>query len=422
MTPREYLFHLERFGIKLGLDNIRCLLDGAGRPQEAFPAVHVAGTNGKGSVLAFLDAIARAAGYRVGRFTSPHLIDVTERFLIDGTPIANDELDVQIEYFRGIAETMPSPPTFFELTTAVAFRWFAQSGVDLALIETGMGGRLDSTNVLQPCATAITNIALDHTQFLGDTLAKIAFEKAGILKPNVPAVLGQISPEAAGVILARAADLGAPVSRLGHAFRFGLEGEPFDLAFQYQSDRLTVEARPLGLAGKHQGENASVASALAESLTPAFPRLTTRAIASGLEAVRWPCRLERVLETPPVILDVAHNPDGARQVAKAVPCCVALLAVSADKDAAGMIEALKPITTTFVATQYTGARALPAAQLGAMLGDTPHVCIPFLEEAIEHGLGLAGTACPLLITGSIFTAGEARRILTEHYGAAPLAF
>lgn len=422
VTPREYLFHLERHGIKLGLDNIRYLLDWAGAPQEQYPTVHVAGTNGKGSVVAFLDAMARAAGYRVGRFTSPHLLDVTERFVINGCPISGSVLNEHIEFFRGVADRMSVPPTFFELNTAIAFRWFAQSSVDLAIIEVGMGGRLDSTNVIQPLVTAITNIALDHTQYLGDTLEQIAFEKAGILKLGVPLILGETEPPARDVILARAAVLAVPVSLKDKDFRFTIQGSPFDQRFDYESPSLRIATTPLALAGVHQGENAALAVAVAERLAHAFPRITPPVIATGLSTARWPCRLEQVIAHPPVIVDVAHNPAGARQIARALSSCVVLLAVSSDKDAARMIEALRPIASTFIVSQYHGTRSMSAEALSALLPDTPHHCKPDIHEAIQLGLGLAGETAPLLITGSIFTAGEAREILVRRYGAAPLAF
>ena len=204
MSPRDYLASLEFHGIKLGLENIQLLLRAAGNPQHAYPTLHVAGTNGKGSVVAFLASILRAAGYRVGRFTSPHLIDVTERFLVDDVPISNAALEENIEYFRTLSDGLPNPPTYFELCTAIAFRVFEQQKVDVAIIEVGMGGRYDSTNVVAPLVSVITNIAFDHQKYLGDTLAAIAAEKAGIIKPGVPVVTGERWPEAFDVIAERA--------------------------------------------------------------------------------------------------------------------------------------------------------------------------------------------------------------------------
>ena len=422
MTPREYLFGLERFGIKLGLDNIRHLLEAADNPHGQFPSVHVAGTNGKGSVVAMLDAIVRAAGYRVGRFTSPHLIDVTERFLIDGVPISDTDLDEAIEFFRAVAEPMEPPPTFFEMNTAIAFRRFAQSRVDLAIVEVGMGGRLDSTNVLAPLSTAITNIDLEHTRYLGDTLDKIAYEKAGIIKPATPVIVTEHKPPARDVILDRAAELGSTVRLLHRDFDFRTEGPAFDQQFTYESPLLLIGSTPLALAGVYQGENAAAAVALAETLMRPFPRIDAAAIRQGLQAARWPCRLETVLHSPRVIIDVAHNPAGARRLAAALERCVTILAVSSDKDAASMLAALAPITSCFLFSQFQGTRALPVDALCAAGAAYPHRRTGNLGEAIAVGLAMAGDSEPLLITGSVFTAGEARQILTQRHGAAPLQF
>ena len=422
MTHREYLFHLEWHGIKLGLENIRHLLDAAGAPEKCYPVVHVAGTNGKGSVVAFLDAIVRAAGYRVGRFTSPHLLDVTERFLVDGTPMPEAAIEEEIGFFRDVAEHMDPAPTFFEMNTAIAFRWFERCKVDFGIIEVGMGGRLDSTNVVDPIATAITNIALDHMAYLGDTLEKIAFEKAGIIKPGVPLVLTEPASPAQDVILARAAQLHSPVYVLGIDFRFELTGPPFAQIFTYESAGLRLDAMPLSLAGVHQGSNAASAVALAERIMLTLPRIDAAAIRTGLSSARWPCRLEKVLDQPPVIIDVAHNPAGAKQIAKALNQCVTLLAVSSDKDASGIIEALSPATGVFILSQYSGRRSLPVADLRRAAGDHPYLAIPSLSEAIALGLGLASASTPLLITGSIFTAGEAREHLVDRCGARPMAF
>lgn len=422
MNPRAYLFHLEQHGIKLGLDNIRRLLEAAGRPERAHPAVHVAGTNGKGSVVAIVAAIARAAGYRVGRFTSPHLVEVTERFLVDGTPMPDEALDEHIAFFRAVAEKMSPPPTFFEMNTAIAFRWFAQSEVDLVVVEVGMGGRLDSTNILEPTATAITNIALDHTKHLGDTLEQIAFEKAGIIKPGVPLVLTETASPAREVIIERARELGSPVSELGRDLQFELSGPPFEQRFSYTSPSLRLDSASLALAGRHQGVNAAAGVALAELLAREFPRIDEAAIAEGLRSVQWPCRLERVLDAPPVIIDVAHNPAGTRTVADVLKRCVTLLAVSSDKDVAGIVEALTPITEEFVLSQYSGTRSLDVAALTAFTAARPCRALPMLPDAIEYALTRANDSTPLLITGSIFAAGEARRYLIEHHAARPLSF
>ncbi|MBX7257261.1 MAG: bifunctional folylpolyglutamate synthase/dihydrofolate synthase [Candidatus Hydrogenedentes bacterium] len=423
MNPREYLAGLEFHGIKLGLDNITYLLNQAGRPHTAYPTVHVAGTNGKGSVVAMLDAMLRAAGYCVGRFTSPHLIQLNERFIINAQPIDDGELDSQIEYFRNLAEQRDAPPTYFELCTAIAFRWFQRREVDAAIIEVGMGGRFDSTNVITPLACAITNIDLEHTQYLGDTRAKIAFEKAGIIKRGVPTVVSEKDREPLEVILARARDLDSRCYLLGDDFTYTLDGTVLNSRFTYRSKSLTLSNVSLGLAGRYQGENAAAAVALAERIQTSFPNLTANAIQRGLETAQWPCRLERVLEAPPVFVDVAHNPAGMRKLAAELGSCIVVMAVSSDKAAVQMCDAIAPVARELILTQYAGHRGLPVDALCAAAGNHRSFRrVEQLDDAIAAGMALASNDCPLVVTGSVFTAGQAREILIEDYGAKPLLF
>ena len=422
MMPRDYLFSLERHGIKLGLDNINHLLEHAGRPYQHYPCVHVGGTNGKGSVAAFLDAMLRVAGYTVGKFTSPHLIDVSERFQINGEPIAPDALDEAIAFFRAAADTLKHPPTFFEMNTAIAFRWFERRRVDIAIIEVGMGGRFDSTNVIRPVVAAITNIGLEHTKYLGGTLEQIAFEKAGILKENVPVVLAETAAGPLDVILDRARELCCPVRLLDRDFTFSITGGPGERLFRYGSPARALGPVKLALPGTYQGRNAALAVAAAEELMPQFPNLDEHAIVAGLESARWPCRLETVMQHPRVIIDSAHNPAGARVLAQEIDPGITVLAVSADKDAARIIEALAPVTRLFVISQFTGPRTLPANTLAEMARPYPLHVTQGLDEAVELALRLAGDTDPVLITGSIFAAGEARALLTRKYGVPPIAF
>jgi dihydrofolate synthase/folylpolyglutamate synthase len=422
VNPRDYLSGLEFHGIKLGLDNIRFLLDAASQPHHAYPIVHVGGTNGKGSVVAILDAILRAAGYSVARFTSPHLIDVEERFIVDGTPIPPTELNAEIAFFQDFAQGMDNPPTYFEICTAIAFRWFSRNNVDIALIEVGMGGRFDSTNIVKPIACAITNIEIEHTTYLGNTIESIAFEKAGIIKRNVPVVVAERQPEPLHVILARAEEENCLVRRIGTDFHYALHGDPFTQTIDYTGSRLVIHNAPLALAGRYQGDNAATALALTELLLDHFPSINRDAVCAGLASVRWPCRMERVLDDPPVILDVAHNPAGMRRLAADLPNCAVVLAVSTDKAAAQMIEALDPVCEDLILTQFASHRATPIEALSAAAGPRPHRVSDSLDTAIAMGLDSASSHRPLVITGSIFTAGQARRILVENYGAAPLRF
>lgn len=425
MTPLEYLYSLELHGIKLGLDNITRLLAAAGDPHRAYPTLHVAGTNGKGSVVAMLDAMARAAGFHTGRFTSPHLISTRERFLVDCEPISETSLDRHIDLFRGIAESDSILPTFFELCTAVAFQEFAERNVQVGIIEVGMGGRFDSTNVVKPLITVITNIALEHTKYLGDTLEKIAFEKAGIIKPNTPLVCGEIRVGPSDVILARADELGSPVRLAGRDFEFhSSRDDGSNYSLTYCGPRLKLERVHLGLPGPFQVENAALAVAAMEWLGDTYPAIDEHAIASGLAQAKWPCRLERVLDNPPTIIDVAHNTAGAEALARALSGrCVMVVAVAGDKDARRMLAVLSEKAEQLILSQFDGARAMPADELSAAAPDRPRECVPDLDDAIAAGLSKAIAAgLPLVITGSLFTAGQARRILIERYGAPPLQF
>ena len=419
---RQYLDSLVLHGIKLGLQNITAMMEACGRPQCAYPVIHVAGTNGKGSVLTFLGAILGAAGYRVGRFTSPHLLDVTERFLLGSTPMNEEDLRENILFFRDIAERGGFAPTYFEMNTAVALRWFAQRAVDVALVEVGMGGRYDSTNVVEPLACAITNIDLDHTQYLGDTLEKIAFEKAGIIKPGVPVVLGDVRPGPLEVIRQVAEERGSRVYHLGEDYSFVPAGTVWQPQMTYHGFGLDLTEVSLGLVGKHQHANAAVVMSLAALLREHFPRITEAAIREGMRAARWPVRLEKVLDDPPVIMDAAHNPAGCQAIADTFQTCVVVFSVSSDKDAGDMIRILGRIADPLILTTYRGERSLGLDALRQCAQGIPHVSFPGMEAALEAGIRLASPAKPLLVAGSIYGAGQARRYLMETHGAHGVAF
>lgn len=422
-TPlRRYLFDLTLHGIKLGLENIQALCCAADNPHLAYPVVHVGGTNGKGSVVAMVAAMLTSAGYRVGRFTSPHLIDLSERFLIGGAPISEEALEDHIAYFRDAAGRLGRVPTFFEMNTAIAFRYFARENVDVAVIEVGMGGRYDSTNVVTPLAAGITNIDFDHTQYLGDTRAKIASEKAGIIKQGVPVVVTEEHPEALEVIRRRADEAQAPMLLSGRDFQFAVSGRPRNPHLAYQGPVYECDTAPLGLAGVHQGANAAAAVTLAGAIGGHFPLLTRQHVLAGLANVRWPCRAEKVLDQPPVFIDVAHNLAGAERTAALFEECVLVFSASSDKDARGMLAALRPRARHIILSQFNGKRATPVETLREVAGDLSVETRVPLTDAIARGMELATGSCPLLITGSVYTAGEAREILITRFGAAALRF
>ncbi|MGD0783170.1 MAG: folylpolyglutamate synthase/dihydrofolate synthase family protein, partial [Candidatus Aminicenantales bacterium] len=316
-----YLQSLLRFGVKLGLQNVAAVLAACGDPQRRYPSVHVAGTNGKGSVCAMLASTLEADGRRVGLYTSPHLADVRERIRIGGRPIAEADFDRLLGRIRKTigrllaAGRLEAQPTYFEVLTILAFLHFAERKVDIAVLEVGMGGRFDATNIVTPLVSVITSISLDHREYLGRTLAAIAFEKAGIIKPGVPVVSGVEGGAAAAVIRRRAGELHAPLVPVfgrdaalfaartvaGYRFRYDFCGESFPFR--------------LKLPGRHQGENAAVAIAAARTLGCVGKPLDRRVILAGLAAAEWPGRLEAVGRRPLVLLDGAHNEDGARALA-----------------------------------------------------------------------------------------------------------
>jgi dihydrofolate synthase/folylpolyglutamate synthase len=348
-------------------------------------------------------------------------VRLNERFLVNRRPIPDKDLDKHIGVFRRIAEDWPGPPTFFEVATATAFSYFAEAGPDVALIEVGMGGRFDATNVVWPLLAAITTIDLEHMRYLGDTLEKIAFEKCGVIKAGVPVVTGETKTGPLALIQEIAAERGSPLSRLGPDFQAELQGDAFSQRVSYHGPTLHIEDAPFALPGRFQGSNVAVALRLAELMRERHG-VTEEAILAGLATCRWPCRLDRVLDQPPVYIDVAHNPAGSAALARDIPPSLVVLAVANDKEAKRMLEALEPKMEGLILSQFSGGRSMPVEELARAAGSRPHRVAATLEDALALGMAEASASRPLLITGSIFTAGEARHLLTERYGAPPLRF
>lgn len=313
MTPDEglaWLYGLQQFGIKLGLQNVGELLNRLGHPQAGFRCVHVAGTNGKGSVSAFMAEILRHAGYRVGLYTSPHLHHFTERIRIDGEPLEDDRLPSLVQQVQAAAAGIPA--TFFEATTALALQAFREADVEVAVLETGMGGRLDATNVVDPALCLITPVSFDHREHLGETLAAIAAEKAGIIKEGVPVVSGVQEPEAAAVIAATAADCHAPLWQAVSDYSWG--GDHASMWFR--SPDLELAGLRCALPGIHQLANYAQALAGAARLRRAGMKLPDSALSRAGATARWPGRLEWWGQPPVVLLDGAHNAAGATALAR----------------------------------------------------------------------------------------------------------
>jgi dihydrofolate synthase/folylpolyglutamate synthase len=418
----DYLFSLERFGIKFGLDNIRTLLQLLGQPGEAFVSVHIAGTNGKGSVTAMVDTALRAAGHRSARFTSPHLVDVTERFVIDGRAVSEEELvavlcDIRDLVAQAVADgTLAAQPTFFEVTTAAALELFKRAQAEVAVIEVGLGGRLDSTNVITPRVTAITSIAFDHEQYLGHTLAEIAAEKAGIIKPGVPMIVGRVDDEARTVIERVARERGAPIV---HAWNGASvrriptpSGDPTRLVVE--TPRRDYGELVLALRGDHQIDNALVAVRTLEELDADGMRVSSEAVARGLADVSWPGRLEhrRFADGREMVLDAAHNPAGAASLAAYLASAFAdkpplVFAAMMDKDVRGMFAALLPAVSALIVTRASTARSADPDELAK----EARVARPDLAVQVEpsrpEALARAWALSPrIVVAGSIFLLGD----------------
>ncbi len=409
MDPLSYLYGLEQFGIKFGLENISTLVEALGHPERAFRSVHIAGTNGKGSVTAMVDAALRAAGHRSARYTSPHLVDLTERFVIDGRPIGQDTMVAAIADVRDAVDALRArgalvvQPTFFEVTTAVAFTLFRRAGVDLAVIEVGLGGRLDATNVLTPLVTAITSIAFDHQRYLGSTLRDIALEKGGIIKPGVPVVIGELADEAdaalATVASARDAEL--------------IRAKPGD-----------VDGMAVGLLGAHQRANAAVAVRVLQTVDALGISVPSSAIAAGLAHPHWPGRLEwrRLPDGRELLLDAAHNPAGAAALASyltgltdrngpsAKPPLV--FAVMRDKDIAGMLSVLSPVIGSLVVTRASTPRSADPVELSAIARRVAPMMNITVEPSPDRALAAAWRDAPwIVVAGSIFLLGDVMKLI-----------
>lgn len=407
--------------VQWGLERTRSLLDAVGAPETRFRAFHLAGTNGKGSAAATAAAVLRAAGRKVGLYTSPHLRDVRERIRLDGAPLPDPVLESAARRLRPTAERVEA--TYFEALTAVAFLAFEEAGAEDAVIEVGMGGRLDATNVLRPSACAITTVALDHLESLGRTVAAIAAEKAGILKPGVPAALGRMGRAARGVCEARAGAVGAPLVRLGRDARVGgVRLGPEGTAFRYRGTGGAAWALRTPLLGRHQAENAGVALLMLEA-AGALPE--ERTVREALAGLRWPGRFQRLDRADGTwILDVAHNPAGVRALAATLEAAsppepiVLLLGVLADKPWGRMRRALprgaRGAVLTVPPSAPEGRRWDPAAAAAAMGAGAE--AMPDFGRAMARARELAGSGT-VVVAGSFAVVGDALARLFPPAGA-----
>ncbi len=430
-----WLFGLEQFGIKFGLDSIRAIVDALGHPERAFQSVHIAGTNGKGSVTAMVDAALRAAGHRSARYTSPHLIDLAERFVIDGRPVDPGALGQAVRDVRDAVDllgrrgTLQFHPTFFEVTTAIAFELFRRAGAEVAVCEVGLGGRLDATNVLEPVASAITSIGFDHQQYLGRTLPDIAVEKAGIIKPGVPVVVGRLDRPAFDAIAAVARRQGAEliearegvsVEEAGRDDEVQLKRHAADISggsltrLRLRTPRRDYGSVELALRGSHQIDNALVAVRVLETLDDRGVTVRPAAVVEGLRHAVWPGRLDARSRPDgrAALLDAAHNRDGAAALAAFLRTSVfgkspLVFAAMRDKDIDAMLRALAPEIGALVATRASSARSADPSEIAgiarAIAPDLPVTLAAEPAAALEAAWRLSPR---IVVAGSIFLIGD----------------
>jgi dihydrofolate synthase / folylpolyglutamate synthase len=428
----DALYRRRRFGIRPGIEVVSALLDSMGHPERSFPSVHVTGSKGKGSVAAMVQAILTAHGVPTGLYTSPHLESYRERMQVDGTPIAPDDVVAGVARVEALTEELlrsgaiDRAPTFFEVTTAVAFDWFARTGVRAGAVEVGIGGRLDATNVLDSKVGVVTTIELEHTEILGDTLAAIAREKSGILHPGMTGVVGELPSEALAVVDSEAKRLGVRLWHLGvevavDARELSEQGQTFDV----QLPGRTFSALFLPMHGRFQPNNAALAVAAAARFSDAVGfALTEPGVRKGLAAVRWAGRLERVERRPELFYDVAHTPDSARSVAQSLgemfpladPAENAIVFGSLrGKNVTRILDALSPLARTLVLVPIRSERSTPATELkAAALGRFPRIVIArSATEGVRLARAATGSDGFTLVVGSDYLVGE---LLREAHG------
>lgn len=429
----DYLYGLQYRGIKLGMENTRNLLELLGNPHGSFRSIHVAGTNGKGSTSALIASVLQQAGFRVGLFTSPHLVSFTERIQIDGEKISEGKVVELTDHIRSLyaeADDAVSgfSPTFFEFVTVLAFSYFRERGVEWAVVETGMGGRLDSTNILLPDVTVITRIGVDHKEFLGSTLTEIAREKAGIIKNGIPLVTVPQHHEAERIIYSASKEKNAPVFRFGTDFTAriaeeGMTGSTFD----YVSKLGVKKGLSVPLPGRFQVENSSVAIKAVELLND--KKIIVDVMAKGLAAVKLEGRCELVRRDMAILFDGAHNPDAALSLAKAIKELFAkkfrnfifIIGMMGDKDTGEFISRLAPLAKKLVFTTLSFERAAKAERLGETARDMGYesITVGDMKSAFASAKDIYTEGDLVVVTGSFYAVGEAKGVAggdTSLYG------
>jgi dihydrofolate synthase/folylpolyglutamate synthase len=412
------------------LDRIAEVMDLLGSPQRSYPVVHLAGTNGKTSTARMVEALLRERNLRVGRFTSPHLLSMRERICVDGAPLTEErfaEVYEDVAPYLQMVDQQGRRLSFFEALTAMAFAAFADAPVDVAVVETGMGGTWDATNVADGTVAVITPISLDHTDYLGADVTTIAQEKAGIIKQGATAVLAQQDVAAAEVLMRRAVETGAVVAREG--LEFGVLGREVAMGGQLlriKGLKATYDEVFLPLYGAHQASNAVCALAAVEALTAGDDPLDEELVRQAFAQVSSPGRLEVVRRGPTVVVDASHNPGGVQATVEALhesfqfSGLIGVVAAMADKDVTAMLELLEPLFTEVIVSSNSSPRSIPVPELAGLaegiFGEERVHAVPRLDEAIDRAIALADEAgefsgVGVLITGSVVTAGDARLLL-----------
>jgi dihydrofolate synthase/folylpolyglutamate synthase len=423
-----YLAQRTRFGMKFGLATMRALVEEMGHPERAYPTLLVAGTNGKGSVAAYTDAVLRASGLRTGRYTSPHLVRVNERIAVDGREITDHDFEIAVRAVRDAADrlvrkgALDAHPTFFEVLTAAAFAHFRRRRVDVAVLEVGLGGRLDATNVAEPLVSAIVSVDFDHEVYLGRTLAAIATEKAGVMRPGRPTVVGPLPDEARAALIARARSVGARLVEAGRGACCATRGPEGTWPLSSCLDLRTKAALYHGLRplpGAHQRDNLVVAIRLLEEAKEAGLPVRLSRVTEAVARTRWPGRLEWIAGDPPLLLDGAHNPAGARALAASLaggPPFVLVFAALADKDVRGLARELFPLASAIVLTRPRVSRAAAPAELARRAGPPARNArrVPGVFRALGLARRLArgrGPGTAVVVAGSLYLVGAVKAIL-----------